>query len=86
MADSNPAGLEAWMPGCSQDWSRLKSVAARWEEGLEGIPTCSTLQEFGGLHFIKSPECHFDQTRTQRPQNIVDAGKAFAAAEKPQLG
>ena len=49
IADSNPAGLEAWMPRCWQDCSGLEWVAARWEEFLEEIPTSSTLHEVGGF-------------------------------------
>jgi hypothetical protein len=38
-----PGDLDA---GCWQDWAW---VPARWPEGLEEIPTCSTPQEVGGL-------------------------------------
>jgi hypothetical protein len=48
IADSKPSGLKAWMPGCWQDWRDWRWVAAGWEEGIQGRPTRSTLQEVGG--------------------------------------
>ena len=50
ISDSGGLDLEAWRPGGldARGWQDWKWVAAGWEEGLEEIPTCSTLQEVGG--------------------------------------
>ena len=54
ISDSGGLGLEAWMPGCWQDWRGLEEVTARWEEGIGRNSHTLELQELGGFLVV----CH----------------------------
>ena len=52
ISDSGGLGLEAWMPGCWQDWRGLEEVTevtASWGEGIGRNSHTLELQELGGF-------------------------------------
>ena len=57
ISDSGGLDLEAWMPGCWQDWRGLEKVTevtARWGEGIGRNSHTLELQELGGYASVHS--------------------------------